>query len=276
MLKILAITMVVVLAMGAEPAQASLPFSSSIKELSLRERVQNSDLIAVGFYETNVNDTLASLPAGGGWLHIQEVLWGDQVNFLLGKDMFTERVRLEWAPAPEPCRPARQHIAGAARIWFLQRRSQFVYLASEDSYVGLEQRGKIEGYLRKDWVVMRVHPGELHARTALDLIVRNAHARDALVPEFRYANGVLYLHPRVQLTVRYRPAGRLFGGVDIPPLAGKVLPLDKDANMVVQSGEEYLAPIDLEEIFPLEPQRRYEVRFRIKGYGRSSLRFDLP
>ena len=80
-----------------------------------------------------------------------------------------------------------------------------------------------------------------------------------------------HLHPDVSLTVfRSGPIGKE-KGEPLTSLPGQLLSLDEEAWIVVGSGGEHLVRFDLAELFNLDRQTSYTVRFRVEGFGKSTL-----
>lgn len=239
---------------------------------TLQQLVNNSDLIVIGAFRSAVADSSAKVPHSSravttGSVGIEELLWGDMVSFLMGEVIGEEEIAVEWQHSPEVVPP----VTGRRGIWLLVKTPAGSYRAGEGRLLEVKQRRKVRRSLRKDMVILRPGRFQPAAGRVVELVFRNAHRRDALVPEYRFEEGLLHLHPRVTLTVQAVPPDRRSRPVAIAPLAGRMQMLDDEDEIVVQSGEDYLVSLDLEELFNLDRRTHYEVQFQVRQYGESTL-----
>ncbi|MCH7859304.1 MAG: hypothetical protein IID14_06340 [Candidatus Marinimicrobia bacterium] len=240
---------------------------------ALQQLVNNSDLIVVGSFHPGAADSTTTDPQRSqtvlpGSVSIEELLWGDMFSFLMGGAVAgEEEITVEWQSAPKAPPPDR----GQRGIWLLEKTTEGGYRVGEGQFLDLKYRRKVMRALRKDMVILRAGRFQPAASRVVELVFRNAQKRDALVPEYRYEEGILTLHPRVTLTVQAMSSDQRSKPVAVVPVAGGMQELDDQDEIVVQSGEEYRVSLNLEELFNLEPRTHYEVRFQVKGFGKSTL-----
>lgn len=239
---------------------------------SLQQLVNNSDLIVIGSFHPGVVDSPATVSQPSravttGSVSIEELLWGDMVSFLMREVVGEEVITVEWRPSPEEPPPG----VGQRGLWLLEKTPEGSYRAGEGRFLDLKDRRKVVRALRRDMVILRTGRFQPAASRVVELVFRNAQKRDALVPEYRYEKNILYLHPRVTLTVQAIPPEQRSKPVAVAPVVGRTQKLDDQDEIVVQSGEEYLVSFNLEELFNLEKQTQYEVQFQVRRYGKSTL-----
>ncbi len=240
---------------------------------NLRNIVSSSDLIVVGSFSLGTVDSTEAVPLIRGTLTVEEVLWGDLLSFLTGEVVGIEEVLVEWWASPEQAPVNTMAEAEPKGLWLLQKTFSGVYRAGKGRYIDLSHKRRVARYLRRDMVILRRALLQPASSRMVDLVLRNAQKKDALVPEFRYKNGILYLHPGVYFEILAAPPEPRSKSVLLAHRPGRIQVLDEEDWIMVSSGEEQVVRFSLNEIYQLPPQKRLDVRFQIKGYGQSSLTF---
>ena len=248
---------------------------------SLDELIKYSDMIVVGTFDPATMDSTVRDSADGmvyrGALAVEEILWGDQIGFLLGRAVDHAPLAIEWRSGSGDggeCDP-RAH-AGEKGIWFLTRTASGGYQAGRGRFFDTRQRRRIVRLLRKGMVLLRSKPGGSASSAEVTLVLRNARRQDAEVPDFSMEAGRLRLHPGVRLTVHaLTPAGKPRREA-LPGREGRFLALDPEDWTVVMAGEERVAAVNLTELFDLQAGSRYLVTFQIEGYGKDTATVSIP
>ncbi|MCK4577842.1 MAG: hypothetical protein KAU50_03570 [Candidatus Marinimicrobia bacterium] len=245
-----------------------MPWTSGKGELSadqLRHLVATSDLIVEGTLENIQADSGASQQVYTGHIHVSEVLWGDMISYMLGEVVEPEKVAVVLAASQIE---KYKHRVG---IWLLIEGDDDLYLADTSRFISTDYGLEINRHLRRDLILVRPDPTAPATNLAFELLFRNAHPKDALVPAFRWEKGTLFLHADVKLTVTR--SGDKAGRKDsrLQPMDGAMEALDDLEQLVVQTGEEYVVPINLPALFDYDSGWTHTVEFSIKGYGKSRL-----
>lgn len=239
---------------------------------SLQQLVNSSDLIVVGACQVEAVDSSGNVPYVSGAITVEEVLWGDMLSFLIGEVVGEKEVNVGWRAISGSHDPVDWAThAGRKGIWLLVKTDTDVYRADGPRYLARWNRFRVVRSLRKNMVFLRHTPLSPSSKMMVDLVVRNARRQDAVVPDFLFKDGVLHLHPGVSLTLFQSTPGRKEKGGGLVPLQGRMLSLDEAAWIVVGSGEEHLVRFDLAELFDLNRRTGYTARFRIEGFGESTL-----
>ena len=237
----------------------------------LRELVRRSDLIVMGRLSQVSLDSTSTPPVALLTVEADEVLWGDMVGFLFGAGAGERILTVTWIEPQVPGLVNPLQLGDRTGIWLLVRTEGDVYLADGYSFVDPKKRRAVRRYLRKDLLFIRLNATAPAEALTVDLVVRNAHEKDAILPEFRFEGGRLFLHPQVELSLLVLPTVKKGQPVPVSPRENSIVPLDEQDWLTAQSGEEVLVSVPLAALYPLEPGRDYEVRFEIEGFGTGHL-----
>ena len=237
----------------------------------LRELVRRSDLIVMGRLSQVSLDSTSTPPMALLTVEAEEVLWGDMVGFLFGAGAGEQILTVTWIEPQVPGLVNPLQLGDRTGIWLLVRTAGDVYLADGYSFVDPKKRRAVRRYLRKDLLFIRLNATAPAEALTVDLVVRNAHEKDAILPEFRFEGGRLFLHPQVELSLIVLPSGKKGQPVPVSPRENSIVLLDEEDWLTAQSGEEVLVSVPLAALYPLEPGRDYEVRFEIEGFGTDQL-----
>ncbi len=243
---------------------------------SLRELVRRSDLIVMGRLSQAALDSTSTPPMALLTVVAEEVLWGDMVGFLLGAGAGEQHLTVTWIEPQAPGLVNPLQLGDRTGIWLLVRSEGGVYLADGSSFVDPKKQRAVRRYLRKDLLFIRLNATAPAEALTVDLVVRNAGEQDAILPEFRFDEGRLFLHPQVELSVQALPSGKKKQPVPVSPRENAIVSLDEQDWLTAQSGEEVLVSVPLAALYPLQPGRDYEVRFKIDGFGTDHLVFVAP
>ena len=237
----------------------------------LRELVRRSDLIVMGSLSQVSLDSISTPPMALLTVEADEVLWGDMVGFLFGAGAGEQILTVTWIEPQVPGLVNPLQLGDRTGIWLLVRTEGDVYLADGYSFVDPKKRRAVRRYLRKDLLFIRLNATAPAEALTVDLVVRNAHEKDAILPEFRFEGGRLFLHPQVELSLIVLPSGKKGQPLPVSPRENSIVLLDEQDWLTAQSGEEVLVSVPLAALYPLEPGRDYEVRFEIKDFGKDRL-----
>ncbi|MCH8838765.1 MAG: hypothetical protein IIA60_13375 [Candidatus Marinimicrobia bacterium] len=237
----------------------------------LRELVRRSDLIVMGRLSQVSLDSTSTPPMALLTVEADEVLWGDMVGFLFGAGAGEQILTVTWIEPQVPGLVNPLQLGDRTGIWLLVRTEGDVYLADGYSFVDPKKRRAVRRYLRKDLLFIRLNATAPAEALTVDLVVRNAHEKDAILPEFRFEGGRLFLHPQVELSLIVLPSGKKGQPLPVSPRENSIVLLDEQDWLTAQSGEEVLVSVPLAALYPLEPGRDYEVRFEIKDFGKDRL-----
>ena len=238
---------------------------------ALRELVRRSDLIVMGRLSQVSLDSTSTPPVALLTVEADEVLWGDMVGFLFGAGAGERILTVTWIEPQVPGLVNPLQLGDRTGIWLLVRTEGDVYLADGYSFVDPKKRRAVRRYLRKDLLFIRLNATAPAEALTVDLVVRNAHEKDAILPEFRFEGGRLFLHPQVELSLLVLPTVKKGQPVPVSPRENSIVPLDEQDWLTAQSGEEVLVSVPLAALYPLQPGRDYEVRFEIKDFGTDRL-----
>lgn len=241
------------------------------KNPPLRELVRRSDLIVMGRLSQVSLDSTSTPPMALLTVEADEVLWGDMVGFLFGAGAGERILTVTWIEPQVPGLVNPLQLGDRTGIWLLVRTEGDVYLADGYSFVDPKKRRAVRRYLRKDLLFIRLNATAPAEALTVDLVVRNAHEKDAILPEFRFEGGRLFLHPQVELSLLVLPSGKKEQPLPVSPRENSIVALDEQDWLTAQSGEEVLVSVPLAALYPLEPGRDYEVRFEIEGFGTGHL-----
>ncbi len=234
---------------------------------ALRELVRSADLIVVGRLSRAALDSTSMPPMALLTVEAQEVLWGDMVSFLFGTAAEEQRLTVTWIEPQAPGLVNPLQLGDLTGIWLLVRSEGDVYLADGYSFIDPKKRRAVRRYLRKDLMFIRLNATAPAEALTVDLVVRNAHEKDAILPEFRFDKGRLSLNPLVELSVQALPSGKKEQPLPVLPRENAIVALDEQDWLTAQSGEEVLVSVPLAVLYPLQPGRNYQVRFKIEGFG---------
>lgn len=237
----------------------------------LRELVKRADLIVVGRLSQAALDSASMPPVALLTVEADQVLWGDMVGFLFGAGAGEQHLTVTWIEPQAPGLVNPLQLGDRTGIWLLARTKGEVYLADGYSFVDPKKRRAVQRYLRKDLLFIRLNATAPAEALTVDLVVRNAHEQDAILPEFRFDQGRLFLHPQVELSLQSLPADKKEQPNPISPLENAIVALDEEDWLIAQSGEEVLVSVPLAVLYPLQPGRDYQVRFKIEGFGTDHL-----
>lgn len=237
----------------------------------LQELVRRSDLIVLGQSSRVALDSVSAPPVAMITVVTERVIWGDMVGYLLGAAADAESLTVVWIEPEAPGLVNPREIAGQTGIWLLVRSAGDSYLADGYSFIPADRQGAVQRFLERDFLFIRENATAPEELLTVDLVIRNAGKEDELIPEFRYHNGTLFLHPQIELAVFAIPAGKGGPPEPISPRDGAILPLDEQDWLTAQAGEEILVSVPLTAIFPVEKGRTHEVRFEIGGFGKNRL-----
>jgi hypothetical protein len=237
--------------------------------------VINSDLIVVGILEFVDVDSSENVLLMNGIVSVNEILWGDMLSFLTGEVMRYEQVSVEWRDPPyEEVFSAKNMQTAEEGIWFLSKSGSDVFQVYGPGALALKNRKKVIRGLKRNMVFIRRAPHYPSSIMIVDLMIRNAHNRDATFPQSRYEHEVLYLHPDINLRVTPSVGKNKKIAQPLPPVSGRLVKLDEDDVMIVASGEEYQVRFDLRAIYDLKMQTNYLVTFQMDGFESRTL--SLP
>ncbi|UCH10159.1 MAG: hypothetical protein JSU61_13320 [Fidelibacterota bacterium] len=232
----------------------------------------NSDLIVVGVLEAVEVDSSEIGTLMEGFVHVNEVLWGDMLSFLTGEVMRYEQVSIRWhSPPDNEILNARDMQKTDVGIWCLSKSGSDVFQVYGPGPLTLNSRNKVLRGLRRNVVFVRRASQYPSSTAVVDLMVRNAHKRDATFPQFRYENGKIYLHTDINLQVTTSAGRDNKIAEPLPPVPGRMVDLDEDDVMIVASGEEYQVRFDLRAIYDLKMQTDYSVTFQMEGFESSTV-----
>ncbi len=238
---------------------------------SLRELVRRSDLIVLGRLSQASLDSTSMPPMALLTVEAEEVFWGDMVSFLFGADVGEQRLTVAWIEPYAPGLVNPLQMSNDTGIWLLVRSEGDVYLADGYSFINPKKRRAVKRYLRQDMLFIRLNATAPAEALTVDLVVRNAGEQDAILPEFRFDEGRLFLHPQVELSLQSLPADKKEKPKPISPRENAIVALDEQDWVTAQSGEEVLVSVPLAALYPLQPGRDYQVRFEIEGFGTDHL-----
>ncbi|MEE9464243.1 MAG: hypothetical protein V3W14_01545 [Candidatus Neomarinimicrobiota bacterium] len=237
----------------------------------LQDLVRRSDLIVLGKSSRVTLDSVSVPPIAMITVVTERVIWGEMVSYLLGAVAGEESLTVVWIEPEAPGLVNPLELMGQSGIWLLVRSGGDTYLADDYSFVQSSKHRAVERFLKRDFLFIRVNATAPEEMLTVDLVIRNAGKEDHIIPEFRYLNGKLFLHPQIDLSVFAIPAGKGEPHEPISPREGAILPLDEQDWITAQAGEEILVSVPLTAIFPLESARTHEVRFEIEGVGEGRL-----